>query len=369
MPLKVLDRYLIREMLLTQMAVILVLLLIILGGMLARLLGEVAEGRIPADVLPVILALGSFRALILLLPVSLFLAVMLTLGRLYKDSEMAALKACGVGYGRLFVTVMAITLPLSALLAVLSLYVGPWTTLQVDEIRAETAQRSDLMGITPGRFLQAGSVGGTVFFVESFSDDREVMHNVFIQRRQGEDTEVVVARSAEQQVDPGSGQRFLVLRDGHRYEGSPGDADFRIIQFATHGVRMPDPRAVTVRSRTDNVPTADLWGSDRLEHRAELQWRLAAPLSMLLLAVLALPLSYTSPRQGRFAKLAAGVGIYVVYAQMQMVSKDWFADGDTPAWLGMWWVHLGLVVLALVLLWRQYGSFWILRGWRRAKLA
>ncbi|WP_090483874.1 LPS export ABC transporter permease LptF [Ectothiorhodospira mobilis] len=356
MTLKVLDRYLMREMLATQGAVILVLVLIILGGMLARLLQEVTEGRIPADVLPPILLLGTLNALILLLPVSLFLAVMLTLGRLYKDSEMAALMACGVGYGGLYRPVLLVSLPLAGILLALSLTVGPWSKLQVDEIRAESAQRSDLVGVTPGRFLETG-IGGTVFFVESFSEDREVMHNVFIQRRQEGETQVMVARSARQEVDAVSGQRFLVLKDGMRYDGSPGDRDFRIIRFATHGVRMPDPGAARVRNRTDNVPTARLWGSERVDYRAELQWRLSVPVSLLLLALLAPPLAHTAPRKGRFARLALGVGVYVVYAQMQILAKEWFADGQLPAWLGMWWVHLALALLAVLLLMQRQGVF------------
>ncbi|MFP4683332.1 MAG: LPS export ABC transporter permease LptF [Ectothiorhodospira sp.] len=356
MPLKVLDRYLIREMLFTLGAVTLVLVLIILGGMLARLLQEVTEGRIPADVLPGILLLGTLNALILLLPVSLFLAVMLTLGRLYKDSEMAALMACGVGYARLYRPVMALTLPLALILLVLSLTVGPWSKLQVDEIRAESSQRSDLVGVTPGRFLEPG-IGGTVFFVESFSQDREVMNQVFIQRRVEGETQVLVARSASQETDPVSGQRFLVLQDGFRYDGSPGDRDFRIIRFDTHGVRLPDPGAARVRNRTDNIPTGKLWGDDRTDYRAELQWRLSAPASMLLLALLALPLAHTAPRKGRFARLALAVGVYVVYAQMQILAKDWFADGQLPPWLGMWWVHAVLGLLAVFLLMQRQGLF------------
>ncbi|EHQ52014.1 permease YjgP/YjgQ family protein [Ectothiorhodospira sp. PHS-1] len=367
MRLKVLDRYLVREMLFTQLAVTLVLLLIIMGGVLARLLREAAEGRIPGDVLPPILILGTFNGLILLLPVSLFLALMLSLGRLYKDSEMAALMASGVGYGRLYRTILILALPLTLILAFLSLFVSPQTSLMVDQIRAEASQRSDLMGVTPGRFTRAG-FGGVVLFVESFADERRTMNNVFIQRRMGDRTEVVVARTATQQVDPVSGQRFLVLRDGYRYEGSPGDLDFRIIEFKTHGVRMPEPDAVSVRNRTDNVPTLTLLGSERLDYRAELQWRLAAPISMLLLALVALPLSYTSPRQGRFAKLALGVAVYVVYAQLQIMAQSWYADGVSPSWLGMWWVHVLVGIWLIYLLVHRYGLRWLMIAWRRREV-
>lgn len=365
MPLKVLNRYIAREILHTQFAVIVVLILIILGGVLARLLGEVAEGRIPADVLPQILVLGSISALILLLPVSLFLSVMLALGRLYKDSEMAALGACGVGTGMLLRVVLAIALPLSLVLGVLTLVVMPDVNARVEQIRAEALARTDLAGIVPGRFTRAGFGGDTVFFVESLSEDRQRMRNVFIERRVGEQTEVVVAAAGERLVDPATGDSFLVLHDGYRYEGNPGEADFRIMHFRSQGLRIPDAPELSSRVRMKSKTTAELLDTPFPAFKAELQWRLAAPVSLLVLAFLAVPLSHTSPRKGRYSRLALGIVVYVVYAQLQFSARAWMVDGVTPSWLGMWWVHILVALLAMGLLLRHSGMGWRMQGGRQ----
>lgn len=353
--LDVLNRYLMKEMLGTHLAVTVVLLLIIIGGVVARMLREAAEGRIPADVLVPLVALGSVRGLILLLPVSLFLALMLGLGRLYKDSEMAALQACGVGPKRLYVAIVWVTVPMVALLTVLVLWAAPLASATIDQVRIEAEGRSDLVGVAPGRFLES-RVGGRVFFIEGYIGDSNAMRDVFIQSRGPAGTEVVTARRAESRVDPLSGQRYLVLHDGYRYVGEPGEREFQILEFELHGVRVPDPEGSRRVGKADSQPTSALLGSERLQERAELQWRISMPISMVLLAALALPLAHTNnPRQGRFGKLTAAIAVYIVYANLLIVSKSWFAGGQTPAWLGMWWVHGALAGLVVLLLWRQRG--------------
>lgn len=351
----ILTRYLVREVLLTQAAVTLVLLLIIVGGTVARMLREAAEGRIPADVLLPMVALGSVRGLILLLPVSLFLALMLSLGRLYKDSEMAAMKACGVGPEQIYSAIVWMTAPLVVLLTVLVFWGSPLASQGIDQIRIGAEQRSDLVGIAPGRFTESRATG-QVFFIEGLAGDGNTMRGVFIRSRGPEGDEVVTARRGETRVDPLTGQRYLVLHDGYRYRGEPGSQEFHILAFETHGLRVPDPAGSARRGKVDSLSTSELWQSSSLSHRAELHWRIAMPISMVLLAALALPLSHTNnPRSGRYGKLTAAIGVYILYANFLILSKSWFASGQTPAWLGMWWVHGLLLALILGLLWRQRG--------------
>jgi len=361
----ILNRYLVREVLLTQAAVTLVLLLIIMGGTLARMLREAAEGRIPADVLVTMVALGSVRGLILLLPVSLFLALMLSLGRWYKDSEMAAMQACGVGPRQIYRAIGWMTLPLVVVLTVLVFWVAPMASAAIDQVRIAAEERSDLAGVAPGRFLESRT-GGQVFFIEGYTEDRSAMQGVFIRAMGPEGPEVVTARRAHSEQDPVSGQRYLVLEDGYRYRGRPGSSEFRILSFQTHGIRVPDPPGSTRTVKVDGLPLSTLLGSPSRYHQAELQWRLSMPLSMILLAALALPLSHTAnPRQGRYAKLTAGIAIYIFYANFLILGKSWVSSGLVPVWLGMWWVHGLVLLLILGLLWRQRG----LRVWRRRELA
>lgn len=354
----ILDRYLMREVLRTQLAVMIVLLLVIAGGVLARMLREAAEGRIPGDLILPLLAFGTLRGLILLFPISVFVALMLTLGRLYQESEMSALRACGIGHLRLYQAVSWVLLPLLLVSTLLVFWVSPWIVSVMEEMRTEAMQRSELIGITPGRFMMSRT-DARVFYIESLSDDRRHMEYVFTQRRDATTTEIVIARQAEQHVDEITGQRFLVLLDGYRYQGSPGSGAYQIISFERYGVRIPESTGGSRRQHRDTLSNRELWQSEDLTLRAEWQWRMSVPLSLILLSMLALPLAHTTPRKGRYAKLAVGILIYVVYANLLILAKSWYADGYTPAWLGMWWVHLLLLVLTIILLARQEGFSWL----------
>ncbi len=358
----VLDRYLAREISLTLFAAASVLVLVVFGNLFVRLLAQATEAQIPANLILPLLVLGGFESLILLMPVSLLLAVMLTMGRLYRDNEMAALRACGIGYKRLYRPVMLVAVPLAATLAVVALYISPWTARLADEITASMESEAQLMGVMPGRFIETGD-DELVFFVESVDSSRGDIENVFIHTLENGRTVIETAARATQRIEPLTGARIVELRDGHRYEGRPGRGDFRILSFATHTMRIPVEQAALAPEADRNaLPTAGLWGSSHPAAVAELQWRLSVPVSVILLAALAVPLSYTTPRQGRFGKLALGITIYIVYANLGLIAVNWVERGVLPGWLGIWWVHGLLLLLTVVLLLRQYGLRWI---WRR----
>lgn len=354
----VLDRYLAKEISSTLFAATCVLVLIIFGNLFVRLLTQATEGRIPSDAILPLLVLGGVESLVLLLPVSLLLAVMLTMGRLYRDSEMSALRACGIGYKRLYRPVMMVAIPIAALLAWLSLYVSPWTVQLSDQIRTTIESEAQLTGITPGRFIETGNED-LVFFVQDVDASRGVIEEIFIHTLERGRSIIETAAQATLRLDARSGDRIVQLQDGHRYEGTPGRGDFRILSFATHMVRIPiKQRPLLQDSDRDALPTSQLWGSEQPAQIAELQWRLSVPLSAILLALLAMPLSYTTPRQGRFGKLAVGIAIYIVYANLGLIAVSWVERGVLPPWLGIWWVHLLLLALTGILFLRQYGLRW-----------
>ena len=194
------------------------------------------------------------------------------------------------------------------------------------------------------------------------------MFDVFWVREVGNRVSVITAERGERVGTPGSGELAFVLYNGTRHDGVPGNLDFAIIEFAEHRipVRNGDTRefAETIEMR----PTATLWRSqDRLD-QAELQWRLSTPLSLVLLAILAVPLSRSSPREGRYARIGAGLLIFVTYYNLLAIARVWIERGQVPSSLGLWWVHGGLALLALYLLGRQAG--WFVRAPRvRARLA
>jgi lipopolysaccharide export system permease protein len=357
----VLDRYLIKEISAALIATASVLVLVVFGNLFVRLLARATEGQIPAGTILPLLVLGGIESLILLLPLSLLLAIMLTMGRLYRDHEMSALRACGVGELRLYRPVMMVALPITVLLAVLALYVSPLTAQLAARIMATIESEAQLTGITPGRFIATGDEN-LVFFVGGVDAERGLIEDVFIHSLEQGRTIIETAATATQSVTPRSGERIVQLRDGSRYEGTPGRGDFRILSFATHHVRIPIERPRLTRdSDRDTLPTSVLWNAAQPAYRAELQWRLSVPLSAVLLALLALPLSYSSPRQGRFGKLAIGVAVYIIYANLGLVVTGWIARGTAPPWLEIWWVHLALLLFVGALLVRQLGPRWSLR--------
>jgi lipopolysaccharide export system permease protein len=292
-----------------------------------------------------------------LLPLSLLLAVMLTMGRLYRDSEMSALRACGIGELRLYRPVLMVAVPIAALLTVLSLYVSPWTAQLAVGIARALESEAQLTAITPGRFIEVED-GKLMFFVESIDSERNLLERVFIHSLERGRTIIETAATASLSIQQ-SGERIIRLHDGNRYEATAGRGDFHILSFATHAVRIPTKRPpLTNPSDRDTLPTAVLWRSSRPDYVAELQWRLSVPISAILLALLAVPLSYTAPRQGRFGKLALGVAIYIFYANLGRVAVNWVERSVMPMWPGIGWVHLVLLALVGTLLIRQYGLRW-----------
>lgn len=341
-----LDRYLLREILYTLLAVTGVLLFILLSNQFARVLGEAAAGRLPRDAVFQLLGLTSLQYLTILVPVSLFLAAMLSFGRLYKDSEMSAIMACGVGPARLYRPLMLVALAAAGLLSWLSLDLAPWSAETADVLR-KTAQRdAELGSLEAGRFRSTAG-GDTVFYAESVTADG-MMANVFIQRQIG--TEVQVAVAERGQLVRDQSQPFFVLLDGRRYEGVPGSSAFRIIEFREHGIPIELAPPASASDDAELMPTSALLGSDRRADQAELQWRLSVPISALMLALLALPLSKTNPRQGRYGKLAVAILVYVVYSNLLGAARVWLERGLLPPAVGLWWVHGLVLAVALLLL-------------------
>lgn len=353
--LSVINRYLIKEFGKSLLSVATVLMLIYLSNRVAALLARVAAGELAGDVVFTLLLLKSVSNLALVIPPALFIAVLLTLGRMYRDNEITVLNACGMGYRALYRALLLFIVPVVVLLAGLSFGVGPWADVTGERIKLEAEQRADVSGISAGRFKESGD-GDVIFYTEALDRERNRYQGVFIQHRRNDRLGVVVADSGQERTDPETGDRYLVLEAGRRYEGNPGDADYTILDFQHYAVRIDerDPQEATT-VRINGRPTGELLNDGSNWAWAELHARLAVPVSALLLALLALPLSYTSPRQGRYGKLFLAILVYVVYANILVMSETWLTRGVIPLVLGMWWVHAGLLALWLALQARRSG--------------
>lgn len=352
----VIDRYVSRELLVTWLAVTLVLMLILLSSSLARLLGKAADGSIPADAVFPLLTITGARYLILLVPMSLYLGVMLTFGRLYRDNEMSALAACGIGMPRLYRPLLMVAIPVVVFMLVMTLHVMPGIAKQSERLKAEIENRSELSGLAAGQFNQSRD-GDTVVFLDRQSADGKVLNNIFVQQIIAGSIQVETALRAQQYRDE-NGRQYILFGDGRHYKGEPGKADYRIVEYARHGIYLQDTAVVEPVLQRDAMEVGELLGSDDINHRAELQWRLSIPLATLLLAVLALPLSYTSPRKGRYAVLALAILLYLIYSNLLGIGESWFTHGKSPEWLGLWWVHSFAVLLIMFWWIRRAGGMW-----------
>lgn len=346
---RILDRYIFREIASTWLGVTLVLLLILLTNQFARILGEVAKGRLPKEAAMDVIGLSAAQYLTIIVPIGLFLAVMLALGRLYRDSEMPAMLACRVGPSGIYRPLMWLLVPLAGGVAWLSLDLAPRALQAVERIAAEARREADLGSIEPGRFTEVGPDNAVVYGERILADG--TMENVFLQRRIANGVvEVVVARSGVQVESDNPDVRYLVLRDGRRYEGVPGTSQFRVVEFAEHGIpyRLPslDPAEPTPRA----MSFVNLMRADGIEYIAEMQWRIGVPLATIILAILAVPLAKTPPRSGRYGRLAIGLLVFIIYLNMLSASKAWIEQGSLSPLLGLWWVHGAMLLFALGLL-------------------
>lgn len=350
----ILFRYLVREVLLTLTAVSAVLLLIILGSRFIRLFQDVAEGSLSLEFLWTLLLLQFPYVLELILPLGFFLAVMLTYGRLYQENEIGVLMACGFSPNRLLVYTLATGFFVAGLVAVFSLWLTPMSEARSADILQAQEQRVDFSTIQPGRFQEFN--GGQVVYTEALTDANTRMNNVFLsQQVVGDDgkkrTAVFKAEQGYQYLDDKTGSRYLVLENGARTEGRAGLNAFSLLTFERYAVRMSEnkPRAVSLKLR--QLPTSELWGTQDPRGQAALQWRLSLPLMVIVVSLIAVPLSYVRPRQGRFAKLFPAVFLHIFYLSALISVQGMIEKGQLDPGIGLWSVHgIFLLIAAYFLL-------------------
>lgn len=359
--LMIISRYLMKEVLTTLLAVTFVLLLIFLSQQLVRYLGYAASGKIAANLLLQIIGFSIPTLLALLLPLGLFLGIILAYGRLYADNELRVLHACGLGILRLTKITGSLAVGVVLVVAYLMLWLNP--ILAADKQKALTQGSADhlLETLMPGRF-QATNDGRRVVYVEQLSRNRKTAHNIFIAEQGAAIDEnrthwtVLSASEGYQAVDAETYQALVVAKDGYRYEGAPGQNNYKIIQFKKYAIRIPGIHLDGLRQVQEAIPTLKLLQNHSdPEDVAEWQWRLSIPLSALLLALLAIPLSQVKPRQGRYAILFPAILIYIVYMNLLFVGRNMLEQKTLPLGLGLWWVHLVIIMIIgiLMLRWRR----------------
>jgi len=349
-----LNRYIFRETFAAWLVVTLVLFVILMSNQFAEILEDAATNQIPKDAVFAVFKLTSLQYVTVLVPIGFFLGIMLALARLNRDSEMVVMASCGVGSAQLLGPITVLTLFLASVLAWLSLVSTPDASSQIEEIKQKARENLEVGVLESGAFVNLDS-GNTIMYAQNVDGDE--IFDVFVQFKDGQQVVVVQADRGERVVNTENDQLVFILYNGRRYEGIPGEQDFRVIEFQEHGMPVVIGEPVVQEKLVTTKTVQELVLSDGPEDHAELQWRLSAPISLFVLSVIALPLSRSRPREGRYARLGIGILVYVIYANILNIARSMVARGEVPFWLGVWWVHILLGFVGLVLLARESGWF------------
>ncbi len=358
-PLRILQRYIWRELTFNFLGVTVLLLAILLIYQGGAVLARAAEFQYPATMVLRLFALGALQNVSLLLPFGLLLSIVLTFGRLYHDSELFAAQACGFGTSRSLVVVLAVTVPVVVLAAGLDLALAPRAAAAESQLRAAALRSALASPLQPGRFRTLAG-GRTVVYARSAAADGE-LEDVFVKRTTSLGVETTVARRARYLVSADGRAQTITLYDGERMEGKPGGARYRIMRFASQTIPIAMSEPAQRAEELESTLTRRLFGDSSAEQLGELQRRFRWPLMTLVLGVCALPLARLRPRQGRFSRVAPAVLLFALYANLLQVAGLWLQRGQLSASAGLWGVHVLFALLALVLA----GSSW--PRWRSAR--
>ena len=352
--MNLIGRYIFREAFGSWLVVMAVLFVIFMTNQLADILGDAAANRLPREAVLAIFGLTALRYLTLLMPITLFLGVTLALARLNRDGEMAALFACGVSASRMLVPIGTFALLLALGLAWLALEATPAASRRIEAIRFSAKQNAELTAIEPGKFTTPDS-GDTVLYAREVVGDE--LRDVFLQAQRGERVSVMLAERGRRIVDPSTGELSFALYNTRLYEGVPGERQFLVVESDEQLVPIRPHEEDELVEAVAAKSTFDLLRSAALADRAELHWRLSLPLSLCVLALVAVPLSRTSPRDGRYARLGMALFVYLIYANLLSIGRVWVERGITTDAVGMWWVHAVVALLGLLMLARESGWF------------
>jgi lipopolysaccharide export system permease protein len=349
------QRYVLREVIQTWLAVTGILVAILVSNQLSKVLGRAAESNYGRHMVLDLIALGAIMNLSVIVPIGLLLAIVLALGRLYHDSEMTALQGCGFAPTRMLAPLACFAVVIAVGLAWLSFFQVPRADQQAQLLRQSAVKEAQFGQLDAGRFRSFMSGGGDAVFYAERVDAEGVLHNVFVRRETADRIELALADTATYSKAGSSGAHFVTLYNGRRYEGVPGHDDFRVIEFSEHGIPIVTPeQALGTENDPDTKPTHLLIGSSAPADIAQLQFRASSPIMALVLTLLAVPLSRLRPRQGRYARVGVAIVVYMIYANLLSACKVWIEKGQIPPALGVWWVHVLAIGLGLYLIYREW---------------
>jgi lipopolysaccharide export system permease protein len=344
-------RSLLQELVSTATGAFLILVGIVIAQRAGYLIQLAAKGILPNDAITTLLGFNMVKFLPMLLSLTLFLSILMTLSRWYRDSEMVIWFSAGLSINSWIRPVMTFAIPIIALISILSLLIMPWATNKGDDFRTQLESRDDLASISPGVFKESSSAE-RVFFIESFDELGNIVKNIFVQSIQHQQLGIIVASEGRRMAEK-NGDNFLIMQHGRRYQGTRGTADFSTTEFEKYAIRVEPAEVKQEPTRTMSKSTKELFISTNNANSAELQWRLAIPISALILGLLAIPLSAVDPRAGRSANFALALVIYMIYNNLLSIMQAWVTQGKVYASVGLWPVHLLFLILTIYMFYRR----------------
>lgn len=356
------DRYMLREFFINLIAVVGVLWLIYVATRFARYLADAAVGNLPADVIFSLLWLNSLGALSVLLPIATFLAVLLGLGRMSADNELTVIAACGIAGNRIRRNVLVFTGLMAILVGLLALSIVPDVLSGRYQLEQKAKVTANTTGLVAGSFKESQK-GDWTFYSQGVSEETGQLQNVFIEIQREPKPLIFRAERGHFEVDPRSGDKYLILEDGYRYEGDAGDLDFVIAEYASHSLLVEKGGQQQYREKAKATATSVLWERGSNEDLAEIQWRISSAVMTVILGLLAMTLAHAGPRQGRYAGLLPAVLVYIVYSNLLGVTRAWVEKGEIAPWLGLIWVHL----LMLLIWWLLSNRLPLQRKWQHLR--
>ena len=354
------ERSLVRELFNTASAIFIALLTIVVTIALVRVLGQAAAGQVDNGAVLALIMFASLNNLPVLLQLSVFVTILLALTRSYRDSEMVVWQSAGLGLTRWLRPIMRFALPVAIVVGLASLFLSPWANRQASEFKARFEQRTEVARVAPGQFRESAD-GSKVFFVEGFDPATATVENVLVNASQAGKVVLVVSKTGKVEKQS-NGDEFLVMQSGRRYEGIPGRPDYKVMEFERYGVRIESKSPNFSGDDSARIKsTMQLIDEGTPRVLGELVWRIGLPLSVLALAVLAIPLSFVNARAGRSANLLIALLVYFVYNNAMNIVQSWTSRGRMQFVVAWWLVHAFVIALAVVMLaWRNR----VPRTWR-----
>jgi len=357
-----------QELNFTTGVVFMVLVTLVLTNLMIRVLGNAASGTAnPKDAL-VLIGLGMINYLPILLTASVFVAILMVLTRWYKDSEMVIWQSAGISLLKILRPILNFTAPIAIAIAVLSIFASPWASEKSATIKQRFQQRDDISMLAPGQFRES-SGNNRVFFIESMNPETDVITNVFVTDFGKERQLVAVAKQGFIQNTP-DGEKQLILETGRRYEGTPGNTDFRITEFDKYTVKLADKVIDPIINGPRTLPAWVLIQDLNKAHLGEILWRIGLPLMAFVFAIIAIPLSYMDPRRGRYTALIMAVLLYFTYSNLLKLMQAWVSTGKLSFSIGWWLLHVVIALIGLTLIiYRQNRSITLFGRYKKWMLS